>query len=225
MPTETTQASVGVITPHEIVAVGLHTMLTGFPESVRVVDVRDEEPDVLLYDVVALHDGDTSELDFWVKETASTVVALTRELRPDLGARALEHGATAAVALSGAGVDILGVVLSAAKGTLDDSEAAQAAEKETRLGETVGLSPRETDVLRLVTLGASNQEIADELYLSVNSIKTYIRSAYRKVGVTTRAQVVAWCVQHGFPAAEGLNGNGTRPSTVGSREALRPADG
>ena len=89
--------------------------------------------------------------------------------------------------------------ISAAAGTLEDSEVAQAAEHDTRLGDTVGLSPRETDVLRLVVLGFSNQEIAGELYVSVNSVKTYIRSAYRKIGVTTRPQVVSWCVRHGFP--------------------------
>ena len=54
-------------------------------------------------------------------------------------------------------------------------------------------------MLRLVTLGLSNHEIAAELFLSINSIKTYIRSAYRKIGMTTRPQVVAWCVRHGFP--------------------------
>ena len=64
----------------------------------------------------------------------------------------------------------------------------------------MGLSPRELDVLREVVNGLSNHEIADELYLSINSVKTYIRSAYRKAGVTTRAQAVSWCVRKGFPA-------------------------
>ena len=165
----------------------------------RLVDPEREEPDIVLFDVVALLDEDTSDLDHWVKETASTVVAMTRPLRPDLGALALEHGAEAVVALSATAEEIVGVALSAAAGTLDDSEVAQAAEHDTRLGDTVGLSPRETDVLRLVVLGFSNREIAGELYVSVNSVKTYIRSAYRKIGVTTRPQVVSWCVRHGFP--------------------------
>jgi len=126
-------------------------------------------------------------------------VALTRPLRPDLGALALDRGAQAAVELGATSVEILGVVESACAGTLDDSAVAQAAEQRTRLGQVNGLSARETDVLRLVTLGKSNPEIAAELYLSLNSIKTYIRSAYRKIGVSTRHQVVAWCMQHGFP--------------------------
>ncbi len=195
-------ATVGIVTPHDVVAVGLRSMLAGAQPPLRVVDVGDEEPDVVLYDVIGLVDGDTDELDHWVKESASTVVAMTRPLRPDLGALALERGAEAAIALHASTDDIVSVVASACAGTLDDSELAQAAEQETRLGETLGLSPRETDVLRLVTMGLSNQEIADQLFLSVNSIKTYIRSAYRKIGVTTRSQVVAWCVRHGFPPPE-----------------------
>jgi hypothetical protein len=71
----------------------------------------------VLFDVVALLDEDTSDLDHWVKETASTVVAMTRPLRPDLGALALEHGAEAVVALSATAEEIVGVALSAAAGT------------------------------------------------------------------------------------------------------------
>ena len=194
--------SVAVVTSHDIVAVGLRTMLIASQPCLRLVDAEQEEPDVLLYDVYALLD-DTSGLDHWVKETASTVVALTRPLRPDLGALALERGAEAAVALSATSEEILSVVASACAGTLDDSAVALAAEHDTHLGPLNGLSPRETDVLRLVTLGMSNHGIASELFLSVNSIKTYIRSAYRKIGVTTRPQVVAWCVRHGFPPSVG----------------------
>jgi DNA-binding NarL/FixJ family response regulator len=202
-PTIPQVATVAVVTPHDIVAVGLRTMLAQIGPSLRLVDAEPQEPDVLLYDVVALIDGDTSDLDHWVKETASTVVALTRPLRPDLGALALDRGAEAVVPLDASAEEIVGVALSAAAGTLDDSEVARAAEHDTRLGEVVGLSPRETDVLRLVVLGFSNHEIARELFVSVNSVKTYIRSAYRKIGVTTRAQVVSWCVRHGFPPATG----------------------
>jgi len=195
--------SVAVVTPHDIVAVGLRTMLAATQPCLRLVDAEHEEPDVLLYDVYPLLDDDTSGLDYWVKETASTVVAMTRPLRPDLGALALERGAEAAVAISATSEEIVSVVLSACAGTLDDSAVALAAEHDTHLGHLNGLSPRETDVLRLVTLGMSNHEIAAELFLSVNSIKTYIRSAYRKIGVTTRPQVVAWCVRHGFPPPVG----------------------
>ncbi len=192
--------TVAVITPHDIVTLGLRSMVAAAVPPLRLVDADGpEQPDVLLYDVVGLLDGDTDDLDHWIKESPSTVIALTRPLRPDLGAVALERGAAAVVPLSGPETEIVGVVHSAAAGTLDDSSVAQAAEGETHLGEAAGLSPREIEVLRLVVLGHSNLAIASELYLSINSIKTYIRSAYRKIGVTTRAQVVVWCLSHGFP--------------------------
>jgi DNA-binding CsgD family transcriptional regulator len=69
-------------------------------------------------------------------------------------------------------------------------------------GSLFGLSPRESNVLELVVLGHTNQQIADTLYLSINSVKTYIRSAYRKTGVSTRGQAVAWGIQHGFSAEQ-----------------------
>ncbi|CAN5386080.1 hypothetical protein BH11ACT8_BH11ACT8_34920 [soil metagenome] len=60
------------------------------------------------------------------------------------------------------------------------------------------LTPREHDVIALVARGLSNQDIADELYLSINSVKTYIRSAYRKMGVTRRPNAIIWAAQHGL---------------------------
>ena len=40
--------------------------------------------------------------------------------------------------------------------------------------------------------------IRDRCYLSPNTVKTYVRSAYRKMGVTTRAQAVAWGIENGL---------------------------
>ena len=65
-------------------------------------------------------------------------------------------------------------------------------------GRDHGLSAREAEVLALITQGLSNQEIAERSYLSINSVKTYVRTAYRKIGVTRRSQAVAWGMRHGF---------------------------
>jgi DNA-binding CsgD family transcriptional regulator len=46
----------------------------------------------------------------------------------------------------------------------------------------------------------SNAEVADLTYLSPNTIKTYIRSIYRKIDVESRTQAVLWGVEHGFRA-------------------------
>jgi len=44
----------------------------------------------------------------------------------------------------------------------------------------------------------SNPEIAQDHYLSINSVKTYVRSAYRKIGATNRASAILWALRHGL---------------------------
>lgn len=61
-----------------------------------------------------------------------------------------------------------------------------------------GLSRRETQVLELIAVGRNNQEISDHLFLGVNTIKTYVRSAYDKIGVNSRTQAVIWAIDHGM---------------------------
>ncbi|MBB1031435.1 response regulator transcription factor [Dietzia sp. SLG310A2-38A2] len=61
-----------------------------------------------------------------------------------------------------------------------------------------GLSAREAEMVGLIVQGMSNREIGDRCYLSGNTVKTYIRAAYRKMGVSTRAQAVAWGIEHGL---------------------------
>ncbi|WP_228387464.1 response regulator transcription factor [Nocardioides sp. dk884] len=79
------------------------------------------------------------------------------------------------------------------------------------------LSERETEILGLVAQGLSNTEIGDLLYLSVNTVKTYLRTAYRKIGLRTRAQAVTWAVLHGFGAAH-ESGSPTGGGALGARD-------
>ena len=53
-------------------------------------------------------------------------------------------------------------------------------------------------MLALITQGMSNADVAELTYLSPNTIKSYIRSVYRKIGASSRTQAVLWGVQHGF---------------------------
>lgn len=60
------------------------------------------------------------------------------------------------------------------------------------------LSPREEEAVTLVASGLTNCEVAARMYLTENTLKSYIRSAYRKMGVRTRSQAVAWAFSHGL---------------------------
>ena len=192
---------VRIETTQEVVSLGLRTILetAAGPFHITTTGPTGDEPDVVLYDVIHMRDGDDSGLDYWLTETASTVIAIDRTLRPELGARAREKGVEWAIDLGITADELVAVIRDAIAGSLEDNPAAQEWEAGDYPGSEDGLSPRESNVLGLVTAGLSNQEIANTLYLSINSVKTYIRSTYRKMGVATRSQAVLWAIQHGFP--------------------------
>jgi DNA-binding NarL/FixJ family response regulator len=65
-------------------------------------------------------------------------------------------------------------------------------------GREEGLTARESEVLCLITQGLTNAQIVERTQLSINSIKSYIRSCYRKIGVESRSRAVLWGVDHGM---------------------------
>ena len=60
------------------------------------------------------------------------------------------------------------------------------------------LTERELTVLRLVASGASNSEIAEKLYISVNTVKTHLRNILQKLKLENRTQAATYAVQHGL---------------------------
>ncbi len=184
-----------VVSPLEVVARGLVSMLDRHRDRVALGSA--ERADVVVLDTWALHRG-MDPLDRLV-DAGRRVLVIGHELRPDLSARALAHGARAAVPLAVEDDDLVAAVR-ATCGCHDDALdlPAVAEAPGPRPGHEVGVTPREADVLALIAQGLSNQEIAQRLYLSINSVKTHIRTAYRRLGVTSRSQAVLWCVQHGF---------------------------
>ncbi|CUR55813.1 hypothetical protein NOCA2300045 [metagenome] len=90
-------------------------------------------------------------------------------------------------------------------------------------GEGTALSERESELMSLITAGCTNREIAARMYLSINSVKTYIRSAYRKVGVTNRAQAVLWGVRNGhLPESAELAADAGEPAVPAAVKPLEP---
>ncbi len=60
------------------------------------------------------------------------------------------------------------------------------------------LTTREDEILALIGAGLTNQEIAGQLFLSINSVKSHIRTLYQKIGTTRRSQAVAWGWARGY---------------------------
>ena len=197
-------AWVDIRTTQQVVEVGLRTVLERAqgPVTITFEGPPDARPDVVLFDVIKLDDGDTSELEYLLKHTVSTVIAVDRTLKPELGTRAKEAGVEWAITLDISPDELVAVIHDALAGNLDDdSNVALDWSSSDHLGAEAGISPRESDILQLVVMGYGNQEIADELFLSINSVKTYIRSAYRKIEATSRGQAIVWAIQNGFLTA------------------------
>ncbi|MFJ1897633.1 response regulator [Streptomyces sp. NPDC088115] len=60
-----------------------------------------------------------------------------------------------------------------------------------------GLSVRELDIVRLIAVGRTNQEICDELFLSLSTVKTYLGRIQAKVEARNRVEIAAWAWEHG----------------------------
>jgi len=200
---------VGVYSQQDIVREGIASLLSKHPDKFDVVPTptlaEDPDPEVVLYDAMALLEGDTRLLGYLVDMTSSKVLAVGHDLRPDLVAHALTTGVDGFFSVGSDEKELLAAVESAATGweigDTGENPTVGSSASEARahqLGADVGLTEREAQVLSLISRGYSNQEIAAEVFLSINSIKTYIRTAYRKIGVDSRAGAVSWAIRHGF---------------------------
>ena len=64
--------------------------------------------------------------------------------------------------------------------------------------EPESLTERELEVLRLVATGASNQQIAQELFISVNTVKVHLRNTFTKLGVQSRTEATLYAIKEGW---------------------------
>ncbi len=83
---------------------------------------------------------------------------------------------------------------------LDAAAAAPAAGTVAQPGGTApfGLTPRELEVVRLVASGRSNQEVADALFVTVDTVKRHLTTVFAKLGLPSRAALTAYAHTHGL---------------------------
>jgi len=159
--------------------------------------VRARRPDVLVLDLGMPDQGSAIEaLERLSRELRGTaVVVLTTNDDPAWARRALDNGATALVLKEMADSDLPAAVRGASRGERYLSPLIAA-----KLGEGVGesdrLTPREREVLRLIALGHTSVEIAEKLGLSPRTIETHRARIHRKLGVSTRAELVRYALRH-----------------------------
>ncbi|HEU4811089.1 MAG TPA: response regulator transcription factor [Nocardioides sp.] len=157
--------------------------------------------DLILVDTFGhVHGADLDEL---VRDTSARVVIFSWDLPRDRVDRAIANGVAGFLSKALPAERIVSALEAVHDGetvvlTGVGDTAEELAEAGGWPGESEGLTPREAEVLAFITQGLSNKEIAERAFLSINSIKTYIRSAYRKIGATRRSQAVSWGMRNGF---------------------------
>jgi NarL family two-component system response regulator LiaR len=161
-----------------------------------------QDVDVVLYDTFGQVQGDGLDLDDLVEGQGAKVAIFSWNLQPELVARSIEQGAAGYLSKSLQGEDLVRAIeaINAGQVVVPTRPAGRDREAGDWPGKALGLTAREAEIIALITQGLSNQEIATRSYLSINSVKTYIRTAYRKMGVTTRSQAVLWGVRNGYLA-------------------------
>lgn len=196
---------VAIANDYEIVIAGVVGLLAPFEDRVQIVELAANKPiasdvSIVLYDTFGQVQGDGYDLEELLEDADAKVVIFTWNLQPDLIERAHAHGARGYLSKALSGEEIVEALEAIHRGEVvalprpvDDSKLAG-----NWPGKDFGLTQRESEVLALITQGLTNQEIADRAYISINSVKTYVRTAYRKIDVTRRSQAVSWGMQHGF---------------------------
>ncbi|WP_127480184.1 response regulator transcription factor [Nocardioides pantholopis] len=194
---------VALANDYEVVMRGLAAILHDHADRVEVVESTTAtgvaaNVDIILVDMFGRPPGDEEKLRRLVRENDAKVVIFSWQSYPAGAARAYGVAGTVHKGISGAELaDALVAIHEGSRlprsrsGTAPDGEAGWS-------GAEYGLGAREAEILALVVQGFTNQQIATQTYLSINTVKTYIRSCYRKLGFTNRAQAVAWGFQHAF---------------------------
>jgi DNA-binding NarL/FixJ family response regulator len=203
-----------VVDDHEIIRQGL---LSLFKDSgIRVCgeaasaeealrQVRKLKPDVVVLDAL-LKDGDSFDVIKRVRTTspATRVVMLSAFDNPTYVARAVSGGAHDYLLKTSSRAEVIAAITGAAAGSLPSRSgelrrvASSISKRESLIGGGVRLTPRETQVLRVVAMGLSNQEIGDSLEISVETVKEHVQNLLRKTGLNDRTQAAVWALRNGL---------------------------
>ena len=195
---------------HAVVRRGLRQVLDaeeGFDLVAEAVDldsarrfVRGHRPDVLVLDLNLPEGLSLAAIpEIRAEHPDTQIVVLTMQNEPAYARQALAAGALGYVLKEAAEDELVEAVRRAAAGEpyLNPRLGAQVA-AEPPPGPPDGLSEREVQVLRMIALGHTNAEIAEELYLSVRTVETHRAHIQQKLRLTARSELVRYALDHGL---------------------------
>ena len=201
--------AVVLVDDHAVVRGALKALLDGqddlevVGEAGDLASVRETvaalQPRVLVLDV-NLPDGLAVDVVPELRRSSpeTEIVLLTMERDLTLARRALDGGAKGFLYKDAAHLDLIEAVRAAAAGEQHLAPAVAAGLKDGGAEEDPVLSPRETDVLKLMALGHTNREIGEQLGLSVRTVETHRAHIQQKLGLSSRPDLTRYALAHGL---------------------------
>jgi two-component system response regulator NreC len=203
-----------VVDDHAVVRAGLRRILDAeddietvgeAPTGERAVfEAMEHRPDVVLMDIVMPGKGGIEATRAVLQAVPTThVLVLSMQDDPRYVREAFDAGATGYVMKEAADDEVVDAVRAVAGGSrylhpaLGASLVAAESEERRRIAEDP-LTDREREVLRLLALGHTNQEIARMLYISVRTAETHRAHVMRELGLSSRAELVRFALGEGL---------------------------
>jgi two-component system response regulator NreC len=203
-----------VVDDHAVVRAGLRRVLDAEAdiETVgeaataerAVFEALETQPDVVLMDVVMPGRTGIEGMPALLQALPDVkVLMLSMQDDPQYVREAFEAGASGYVLKEAADTEVVDAVRAVAAGERYVHPALgarliTAASEERKRAESDPLSEREREVLRLLALGHTNQEIASLLYISVRTAETHRAHIMQKLGLSSRAELVRYALDHGL---------------------------
>src|SRR4051794_15164626 len=161
---------------------------------------RGHKPDVLVIDLNMPGRPTTIEAIPLVAEASpgTRVVVLTMQEDPQFARRALGAGASAYVLKEAADEELEKAIRLAAQGQTSHHPPPGAPLPTAPQAAPDSLTEREVGVLKLIALGHTNAEIAEQLFLSVRTVETHRGHIQQKLGMSTRAELVRYAIDRGI---------------------------
>jgi DNA-binding NarL/FixJ family response regulator len=199
--------TIALVDDYDVVLLGLARMFDDYHDKVVVAEIDantplDESIDIVLYDAFAQPESSHAQIGELVKNPrARHVVVYTWNFHPELIDSALSQGVHGYLSKTLPAPELVAALEAVHSGKIVVSESPARARSAQGLdwpGRQEGITDRESEILALITQGKSNAAVAELTYLSPNTVKSHIRSIYRKIGADSRTQAVLWGVAHGF---------------------------
>lgn len=185
----------------------LEVVDTAIDDESALYQIKNLKPDVVIIDLL-IPGMDAAEVTKTIVAALPETKVLTMSSldEPEPVRRVLEAGAKGFIRKRAASAELIKAIKEVAEGNLyldpamTDGLVTQFLSNKVARGERtqLPLSPRETEVLRLIAQGYSNKEIAARLNISAKSVETYKSRSMEKTGLQGRVEIVRYALQRGW---------------------------